>query len=87
MSTAAAGTVVVGFCEYVRDFFVDAWERHRQWGNKYQSFDKYFTTPLRSLCAFIGSCDRVRFFAHIYFPGAQFLPYLIVYYWSGLLSV
>ena len=86
--STAAGTVVliVGFCEYMRDFIVETWERHRLWGITYQSSDKYFTSPLRSFCAFIGLCDRVRFFANTYFPGSRFLPYLLVYYWSGLLS-
>ena len=35
------------FCGYVRDFIVETWERHRLSGIKYQSSDKYFTTPLR----------------------------------------
>ena len=49
MSTAAAGTVVVeGFCEDMRDFIVETWERHRLWGVKYQSSDKFFITPLGS---------------------------------------
>ena len=31
------------------DFIVvETWERHRLWGIKYQSFDKYFSTPLAS---------------------------------------
>ena len=50
----------------------------------YQSSAKYFTTPLRSFCAFIGLRDEVRFFANTYVPDTRLLPYLLVYYWSGL---
>ena len=64
----------------MRDFIVETWERHRLWGITYQSSDKYFTTPLRSFCAFIDLCDRVRFFANTYFPATRVLPHLLVYY-------
>ena len=77
MSTAAAGIVVVGFCEYMRDFIVETWERHRLWGIKYQPSKKYFTTSLRNFCALI---NRVRLSATTYFPGTRSFPYLLVYY-------
>ena len=84
MSTAAAGIVVVGFCEYMRDFIVVA--NAIDYGELNISLLTSFL-QLRSFCAFIGLCDRVRCLANTYFPGTRFLPYLPVYYWSGLLSV